>query len=174
MTSGNFPTSQPALIVLSGYPGTGKTTFAHRLTSVLDFEHVESDALRRSLAAQPTYSAKESAAVFRRAEERLARALDEGRHALLDATSLTSNDRRAFVRLARRHGARLIIVRLTVPREEARQRLSGTRQGHSQANIAVYDQMQGRAQLISQPHIVVDTRFDLAPSIALVVRLVQK
>lgn len=174
MTSGNFQPSRPTLILLSGYPGTGKTTFAHRLAEHLDFVHIESDAIRRSLSRTPAYTSDESARVFRIAENRVARALASGRNALLDATSLTSHDRRQFVRRARAHDATLVILRLIVPPEEARRRLLSPRAGHSQAGMAVYELMQGRAQHIAQPHLVVDTRFPLEPAIALVLRLVQK
>jgi len=164
----------PALILLSGYPGAGKTTFAHRLVRVLDCEHVESDAIRQSIAWQPSYSSSESAEVFRRAEKRISRTLAAGRNALLDATSLTAGDRRRFVRLAEERDAGLVIVWLTVPVDEARRRLSTARKGNSQADIAVYETMHGRAQLVPQPHLVVDTRFPLEPSVALVLRLVQQ
>lgn len=174
MTSGNFQPSRPALILLSGYPATGKTTFARRLAACLNFDHIESDAIRRGIARRPSYTSDESARVFRIAENQAARALASGRNALLDATSLTSHDRRPFVRLARAHDATLVIIRLTVPPDEIRRRLLSPRTGHSQADLAVYELMQGRAQPIAQPHIVVDTRFPLEPAIALVLRLVQK
>lgn len=163
-----------ALILLSGLPGTGKTTFARALAERLEVVHVESDAIRRGLAAEPTYSPRESGLVFARVEAEARRALVEGRHALIDATNLTNRDRRRFVRLANETDAMLVAVRLTAPEEVVRERLAGPRDGHSQADLGVYEAMKSRPQPFAFPAIVVDTRWGLEPAIDLVVRMIHR
>lgn len=172
MPSGNFRPTGPALILLSGLPGAGKTTFAHALADALEFTHVESDALRRALSATPLYTAGESAAVFAQAERLAATALEAGRHALVDATNLSNRDRKRFLRLADRTAATLVAVRITVPEDVIRERLATPRAGFSQATNAIYDLMRDRATRFTPPSIVVDTRYPLGPSIDLVLRLI--
>ncbi len=172
MPDGNVRTPVPALILLSGVPGAGKTTFAHALATVFPFVHIESDAIRRTLSPRPSYTPRESAAVFRRAREQASRALQAGQHVLIDATNLSPRDRRPFIHLAHTADARLIAVRLTAPEATIRERLSHPREGNSQATVEVYELMQHRARPLSRPAIVVDTRFPLGPSIDLVRRLV--
>lgn len=172
MDNSNSERRGVALILLSGLPGTGKTTFARALGGRLAFAHVESDAIRRGLAVEPTYSPRESGLVFDRVEAEARRALTEGRHALIDATNLTNRDRRRFVRLANETDAQLIGVRFTAPEAVVRERLAGPRDGHSQADMRVYRKMQSRPQPFPFPAIVVDTRWGLEPAIALVLRLI--
>lgn len=60
------PEARPAVIVVSGLPGTGKTYFCHRLAERLPCVILESDALRQQLFPRqpmplpkaPIYSAR--------------------------------------------------------------------------------------------------------------------
>lgn len=168
---GNLGLRSPGLILLSGLPGSGKTTFARAVAERLDAVHLESDAIRRDLAAHPSYLPSEHAAVFSRLERRAGFALAGGRHVVVDATNLNERDRHQFLRLADRTEAVLVPVRLTAPDEVIRNRLSVARDGFSQAGIEVYEMMRGRARPFARPALVVDTRFPLATAVDLVCRL---
>jgi len=173
MVNGNFGEATPALILLSGLPGAGKTTFAKALAAQLDFAHIESDAIRRALAPVPRYTTAESGVVFRQVEADARAALAAGRHALIDATNLTNRDRKRFLKLAGDVGSTLVCVRVTAPEEVIRARLAAPREGYSQATAEVYELMRSRPQQFSVPVVVVDTRFSLEPAVALVRSLVE-
>ncbi len=172
MANGNFGEARSALILLSGLPGAGKTTFAHELAKRLPLVHVESDAIRRGVAAEPTYSIQESGAVFAKVEALALAALTHGEHALIDATNLTNRDRRRFLRLASKLNARLVAVRLTAPATVLRERVSAPRGGYSQAGLEILERMQDRPQPLAVPSIVVDTRYPLRPAIDLILEMV--
>lgn len=172
MPNGNFRLAPPALVILSGLPGTGKTTFAAHLAERLHIVHLESDAIRRGISAQPTYRPGESAAVFARAEQLAAEALARGKNVVVDATNLSNRDRKRFLRLASRVGAKLVAVRVTAPDAVVRERLRQPRNGNSQAGLEVYEMMRGRPQPFRVPVIVADTRFPLEPAVDLVLRLI--
>jgi len=171
MANGNFGEREPALILLSGLPGAGKTTFALALLKRLAAEHIESDAIQLDLAPQPTFSFVESGRVFGRVDGAARRALAAGRHALVDATNLTRQDRKRFLRLAGELGARVIAVRVVAPEATIRERLSAPREGFSKAGNEVYERMRSRPQPFTLPVVVVDTRFPLEPTIKLVMSL---
>lgn len=171
MACGNFQGASAALILLSGLPGAGKTTFAGALATRVAFDHVESDAIRRGLSAQPIYSPRENSAVFAIADSLAREALKSGRHAVVDATNLTVKDRQRFFDIGRDLAVRVLPVRLVAPDESIRDRLSAPREGHSQAGLAVYERVKARPELIAAPTIVVDSRFPLAPAVELVASL---
>lgn len=172
MANGNFRDARTALILLSGLPGAGKTTFARALSRHMEFVHVESDAIRRSLAPQPTYTFQESGRVFARVEALARAALAHAEHALIDATNLTNRDRKRFLRLADALDARLVAVRLTAPEAVLRERVAGPRDGFSQAGTPVLEKMWNRPQALPVPAIVVDSRFGLTPAIDLILKIV--
>jgi hypothetical protein len=171
MTTGNSGLS--ALVLLSGLPGSGKTTFARHLATWVDALHLESDAIRFEFAGTPAYTASENAHVFATLERRAAAALEAGRHAIVDATNLTQRDRKRFLRLATRQEAVLVAVRVIAPDAVIRERLARPRDGYSQATIAIYERMAGRPQAFAIPAVVVDTSFPLGPSLELVARLLR-
>jgi predicted kinase len=173
MVSGNLAVTDGVLVLLSGVPGAGKTTLAKELAERLAAVHVESDAVRRELFPEPAYTVEENVAVFARVEELAAEALASGRTAIVDATNLTRRDRRRFVRLAERAGG-LVTVRVVAPEGVIRERLSRPREGHSQADVEVYERMAPRVQGMEGPVVVVDTRFDMGPTVGLVARLVER
>jgi uncharacterized protein len=169
MPSGNFSYPGPALVILSGLPGSGKTTFAKALCAALGAEHIESDAIRRSLARSPSYTPGEHARVFAIAGRRAQTAVASGRCAVIDATNLVSGERRRFVRVAEAAGCPWLAVRLTAPEPVIRGRLAGLREGYSQAGIAVFEEMRARPRPFTVPVVVVDSRFAPGPSVALVI-----
>lgn len=173
MVSGNPGNGEGVLVLLSGVPGSGKTTLAGRLCERLGAVHVESDAIRRQLFPEPAYTPAEHGAVFARAEALAADALGEGKVVVVDATNLARRDRRRFLRLGERAGG-VVAVRVTAPEEVVRRRLARPREGYSQAGVEVFERMLGRAEPFEVPAVVVDTRFDLEPTVALVARLVER
>src|SRR3989304_2879376 len=70
--------SRPALVVVSGLPGTGKSYFCQRLAERLPFLVVETDALRRVLFPRPSYRASESQRLFATIHQLLAELLEKG------------------------------------------------------------------------------------------------
>jgi predicted kinase len=170
--------AQPALILMAGLPGSGKSTFARRLAAATGATVLESDALRSQLFTAPTHDATESRALFAALFDVAGRLLRVGHTVIIDATNLKRSDRRPAHELAAATGARLMIVHTSAPEpvvlERLRRRSAGfDRNDHSKAGEAVYRHMAEEAQPITQDHWQIDTSDERGSESALL-RLVEE
>jgi len=169
------PVANPVLVIVSGLPGTGKSYFSRKLAERLPSAVIESDALRKQLFTIPTYRAEESHRLFNACHRLVEELLGKGIPVILDATNLVEHHREPLYRIARRLGAKLIIVRVEAPRELVRQRLQGRAEGinredKSDACWSIYQRMRTRVERISHNYFAVDTSRDITPVIDKIVR----
>ncbi len=160
------PVDRPCMAVLSGLPGSGKTTFARKLAMRVPLAILESDALRQALVTRPKHSAKESKRLFSAIHTLAYELLLEGISVLVDATNLRESNRAELYALAKRAGARLFLVSVEAPQEVIRERLE-QRATHpdprdaSTADWRVYRRMVSTSEPISRPHLTVNTDGDI-------------
>jgi predicted kinase len=160
------PIAEPALIVVSGLPGTGKTYFCNRLAERLPSVVLESDVLRKTLFSPPSYSAKESSQLFRAIHQLIQKLLVKGIPLILDATNLSERNREYLYSIADRLDAKLVLVRVEAPPKVVRQRLEARRgktENKSDADWATYRRMKYSVQRIRRNHYAVDTSRDITP-----------
>lgn len=173
------PAASPALIVVSGLPGSGKSYFSRRLAERLPLPIIESDAMRQIIAPKPTYSPDESQRLFRACHALIGDLLHKGISVIFDATNLIENHREQLYRIAERADAKLVLVRVEAPTEVVQQRMERRRNGDdpndkSDADWHVYKKMTATAERIRRNHFAVDTSKDIAPAIEKIVREVSR
>jgi predicted kinase len=172
------PTPRPALVVLSGLPGSGKSTVAYALMQRVSAVLVQSDRVRKLLVPVPDYSTEESARVFAVIHAALERLLADGIPVILDATTLEEKQRRPLAQIAARAGARLVLVWVQAADREVRRRLAARHAGAraaydvSDADVTVYEMMRARVEPIRGPHITVDTDRDYTPALDTLARII--
>ena len=173
------PMVNPAFIVVSGLPGSGKSYFCRRLSKRLLFPTLESDALRRLLSPTPNYGRGENDQLFSACHLLIEELLRRGIPLIFDATNLVERHREHLYHIADSVGASLILVRVVAPPELVRQRLqdrfsSVNSEDRSEADWKVYQKMSASAQHIRRNHFAVDTSKDITPAIDKIVREVNR
>lgn len=170
------PVAQPVFIAVSGLPGTGKSYLSLRLAERLPLVILESDALRKVLFHQPSYSWRESARLFRACYRFIEILLSKGISVILDATNLEERYREELYHIAEKVGVKLIMVRVTAPPALVRERLEARLKSPStsEAGWEIYQAMKATAERIRRQHYVVDTSRDITPVVNKIVREARK
>jgi aminoglycoside phosphotransferase family enzyme/predicted kinase len=127
--------ASPALIVVCGLSGTGKSTVARLLQHRKGFKAINSDRTRKRLASVSPqehvrsdyganiYSDRFSKITYDAMLAEAEHLLGEGCGAILDATFKTSADRQLALALAARRGVPVLFIECVVGQEEAIRRL---------------------------------------------------
>lgn len=173
------PEVEPAFIMVSGLPGTGKSYFCKKLAERLPFLILESDALRKTLFSSPTYSPEESSRLFQAIQYLIEKLLKSGIPLILDATNLSELYRERLYNIADRLNAKLILVRVEAPlnvvQERLEARLAGKKpEDKSDADWTVYQKMKSNVQRINRQHYAMDTSRDITPVLDKIVRAVKR
>lgn len=170
---------QPAFIVVSGLPGTGKSHFCRQLAGRLPLVILNSDALRKTLFPSPSYHAEESGQLFQAIYRLIEDLLKKGIPLVLDATNLSERYRERLYHIADRQKARLILVRVEAPAEVVYERLQARSgedypENHSDADWSVFQKLKPTVERIRRHHFTVDTSRDIAPVLKKIVREVNR
>jgi predicted kinase len=162
----------PALIIMVGAPGTGKSYLARTLSGALGAEIIQTDAVRKELYPEPAYTTAEAAAVYQVCHRRIAEALGRGERVVFDATNLRERRRRTLYQLAEHAQARVCIVVAYASDAVIRARLQQRAEGRdpedqSDADLAVYQRMRRDTEPVPRPHVIVNTAAGPGPVIRL-------
>ncbi len=138
---------RPRLVVVAGLSGTGKSSVAAALHARTGFVHVNSDTVRKQLAALPLtarpgpalYTPERNAATFEAIHRDAAATLASGRGVILDATFQRRAHRDAVRAIADRAGVPILFVECVAPESVVRERLAQRARRNDDASDADWD-----------------------------------
>ena len=173
------PRGNPAIAVLMGFPGVGKTHCARLLAQRLGAAHVASDRLRSQLFVVASYADPENAAVFRILEALVERLIDDRHRVIVDATHLSRRSRGSTLALAGLRGVPCAHVLVTSDESETLARLAERRRARaeydrSDADERVYRAMRERGfEEPREPYLTIRNGPDLSGEIDRVSRALE-
>lgn len=139
----------PAIIIMCGFSGTGKTTVARQLAGELEAIHLRSDVERKRLFGLgmndsshghglDIYTAEASERTFNRLTELATAVVGCDLPVIVDATFIGAALRRRFTDLAEQLGVPWVIAWCTAEEEQIRERLAGRSGDASEAGLQQY------------------------------------
>jgi aminoglycoside phosphotransferase family enzyme/predicted kinase len=143
---------RPAMIIMHGLSGSGKSTIAGKLAQSLGVFQLRSDVVRKRLfdlgpevqtdsaQDQGIYTAYATDSTYQRLQHIAAMILDAGFTVILDATFLEESQRRQMLATKTSTEFKKIIIDCDVPVDELRRRILARANDPSEANLEVLEQ----------------------------------
>ena len=111
--------NEPALFLLYGYPGVGKTYFARQLAEETGSAHIQGDRIRFELFEEPRYDRQENELVMHLMNYMSEEFLKAGIPVIYDTNAMRLSQRRTLRELARKAKCQSLIVWIQVDIESA-------------------------------------------------------
>lgn len=109
--------TKPLLILLYGYPGSGKTFFARQLSESFQAAHLHSERIRGELFENPHYDKEENDVITQLMDYMAGEFLSAGLSVIYDGNSLRAQSRRALRDMARKYHTQPVLVWFQVDAE---------------------------------------------------------
>lgn len=144
--------TKPLLVLLYGFPGSGKTFFARQLSESLGAAHVQSDRIRSELFEQPRYDQRENVIVSRLLDYMTEEFLNAGVSVVYDVNAARLAKRRVLRDLARKAHIQPILVWLQIDADSSFDRAVKRDRRHNDDKYAMnldrttFDAMIGQMQ----------------------------
>jgi predicted kinase len=116
--------NKPLFLVLYGFPGSGKTTFARQFCEAFQAVHVQADRIRAELFEKPRYDKSENQVVEHLVDYMVQEFLNAGVSVVYDAEVIRVGQRRVLRETARKAKAHYLLAWFQIDVESAFTRIS--------------------------------------------------
>jgi len=102
--------NKPVLVLMYGFPGSGKTYFARQFVERVQAAHLQADRIRHELFQQPRYDREENAVVAQIMDYMTGEFLQAGVSVVYDTNVLRTQQRRQLREMARKADAETVLI----------------------------------------------------------------
>jgi predicted kinase len=114
---------KPLLIMMYGFPGSGKSYFARQMTDFMQIAHIQGDRIRGELFSEPRYDKQENAIVSQLMNYMTEEFLSSGVSVIYDDSTYRLSQRMALREMARKKGAVPLLIWLQIDADSSYVRL---------------------------------------------------
>lgn len=144
------------LILITGLPGAGKSTFALALAATNGAVHLNTDRVRAKLGLRGHYDAESKQKVYTCLLDMLESHLQAGEDAIVDATLYQHAIRTPFTDMAAKYHTPVKWIEIRAKESDIRKRLENKRP-FSEADFQVYLQLKKVYEPLLFPHLVLQS-----------------
>jgi predicted kinase len=101
---------KPFLILMYGFPGSGKTYFSRQFCEEVQAAHLEEDRIRNELFEKPRFTRQENFALGRIMQYMTGEFLTAGISVVYDMNAMRTSQRRALRDIANKHHAEVLVL----------------------------------------------------------------
>lgn len=141
------------LIMITGLPGSGKSTFATALALSLKVPHLNTDIIRSNLGKRGQYDESTKAMIYAKMLKKTESILHDGDSVIVDATFYKEGLRKPYRALAKKYKKPIFWIIVAAEEAIIRERVSKKRQ-YSEADFEVYLAIKDAFEPLEDRHLV--------------------
>lgn len=140
------------LVMITGLPGTGKTTLAGALAGILHATHLNTDILRDEMGIRGQYNKAAKEAVYQELLKRTKALLQKRKSVVVDATFYLSSTRQPYIEMANEMEVPIKWIELTADESVVKER-TGKKRAFSDADFHVYKKIKSEYEPLETAHL---------------------
>ncbi|KYC51738.1 MAG: L-seryl-tRNA(Sec) kinase [Candidatus Methanofastidiosum methylothiophilum] len=145
------------LIVVTGLPGTGKTTIAESLAKEIDAVVFSTDKIRKMIFEKPVYNEEDKRIVYDELFSLTGKYLASRKNVILDGTFYTKALRQSAKEVGKTFSENVYFVYCETPEELLKERIDKRKDKFSDADYSVYLKMKKIFEEFEDDVIIIDT-----------------
>jgi predicted kinase len=170
--------TKPALIVMSGLPGSGKSTIAERIAEKLLIPVFSVDPIESAILEAGVQQGFETGlAAYIVAATLASEQLKRGISVVIDAVNAEEEGKNTWRELGRKYGLTPIVLEVVVSNQALhRRRIESRVRGLHGFGEVTWDQVEARRKKLTpwkEPTLLLDSAHDLDANVAMAVRYIQ-
>ena len=145
------------LIVVTGLPGTGKTTIAEALAKEVDAVVFSTDKIRKMIFEKPVYDEEDKRIVYNELFSQTGKYLAVGKSVILDGTFYTKVLRERAKEVGKSFCEKVFFVYCDTPEDLLKERINKRKDEFSDADYSVYLKIKKIFEEFEEDVIIIDT-----------------